>query len=126
MVEVVEMVVVARKTEDGTLKKADASEAQTRADADTSITAALVTETDARKTEDGTLEKADASEAQTRADADTSIAAALFTETDVRKTEDGSARRWWREVPPRPNATHDAVEKTLRDGDFCDTPCTVP
>ena len=26
---------------------------------------------------------------------------------------DGSARRWWREVPPRPNATHSRVAKTV-------------
>ena len=39
---------------------------------------------------------------------------------------DGSARRWWREVPPRPNATHNPVEKTLRDGGFCDTTHTTP
>ena len=38
---------------------------------------------------------------------------------------DGRARRWWREVPPRPNATHCRVAKTLGNGGFCDTPCTV-
>ena len=79
--------------EDGKLATAAATEAQTRADADTSITAALVTETDARKTEDGTPKKVDASEAQTRADADTSITAALVTETDARKTEDGTLKK---------------------------------
>ena len=38
---------------------------------------------------------------------------------------DGSARRWWREVPPRPNAMHNPVQKPCLDGDFCSTLCTV-
>ena len=36
------------------------------------------------------------------------------------------ARRWWREVPPRPNTTHNPVEKTHRDGGFCETTHTTP